>query len=675
MLSMHRFLSLVLILLTAGIILPTTLKADDKTPKLPKQAQVLQNQLKRAANDTSRIHILNRLGFLLRKSHRDLANNYLEESRELINKTGFEKGKIWLNLAMGWLEFSTGKNEKAFQLYAKGYSISRRYHDSTAKFLLSNSLGQVMFYMDEKEEAKRYWNISWRLVPGRPDTSYGVSLSMLYRQIAVGYQFLEKTDSAFYAYNLALKALKGKKDYSGKSIIYSNISVLYDEAGDFDKTLEYAIKAVEYADSSNIPQVKGSAYNNMGNAYDNKGEYPKAVSAYLIALREVEKVDHKRAISLILNNIGEMFHLMGDLNQALEYNNRSLAMKESLNFQEGIATTLNNISAIYLVMEDTTKAAETALRALSIFQALKDTSNLAASKTALGNLEMKKENYKAALKHFEEGMQLIKAVEGREKIVAVQFAKIQVRLGAALHKNGRSQEALKYLLPGYEWAEKNGSRQYMKDAAEVLADVYEARGEYEKAFEYHQIYKAQSDSLLNAENIKKITLQEYQYQTEQEKAIRDSEQKRKEAIQSAELKRQKTIRNAFIIGFILMIIMAGLIYRNYHLNRIANKKLKAQNTLIKDQKEKIEYLNGHLENQVKKRTKELEKRNDQLVSYAFMNAHQVRGPLSRMLGLFEVNRIEAFNSESERDKMLHDLERSANELDQVINDINTQLED
>jgi len=60
---------------------------------------------------------------------------------------------------------------------------------------------------------------------------------------------------------------------------------------------------------------------------------------------------------------------------------------------------------------------------------------------------------------------------------------------------------------------------------------------------------------------------------------------------------------------------------------------KRQQELLSEKQRQIEYLNGSLEQKVLERTEELNAMNKQLLDFAFINAHEIRGPVCRLLGL------------------------------------------
>ena len=75
-------------------------------------------------------------------------------------------------------------------------------------------------------------------------------------------------------------------------------------------------------------------------------------------------------------------------------------------------------------------------------------------------------------------------------------------------------------------------------------------------------------------------------------------------------------------------------------------------------------INDSLEFMVWERTMALEERNRQLADFAFLNAHKMRGPLARILGLVDV--LKYTDSREQEKEYLQHIVQSAQELDQVI---------
>ena len=99
-----------------------------------------------------------------------------------------------------------------------------------------------------------------------------------------------------------------------------------------------------------------------------------------------------------------------------------------------------------------------------------------------------------------------------------------------------------------------------------------------------------------------------------------------------------------------------------------NSELLEANEEIINQAEKIKNINDNLENLVKKRTKELEKRNLQLEEYAHMNAHQLRAPICTTLGLYNLLEHPEVKEE-DLPELLNKLKDTIKELDRVTKEV------
>ncbi|GAB4395214.1 MAG: hypothetical protein OHK0053_01040 [Microscillaceae bacterium] len=105
-----------------------------------------------------------------------------------------------------------------------------------------------------------------------------------------------------------------------------------------------------------------------------------------------------------------------------------------------------------------------------------------------------------------------------------------------------------------------------------------------------------------------------------------------------------------------------------------NQLIAAQNEELKQQQEEIEKINLLLEEKVRNRTSVLELKNRQLAEFAYLNAHKLRGPLARILGLINVLNLGNFLNHDQR-HYLQLMRFSSEELDKIIKVINQKLEE
>jgi hypothetical protein len=102
---------------------------------------------------------------------------------------------------------------------------------------------------------------------------------------------------------------------------------------------------------------------------------------------------------------------------------------------------------------------------------------------------------------------------------------------------------------------------------------------------------------------------------------------------------------------------------------VKNDELKKAVISLEQVNQRVEDLNKNLEIKVLERTKELEIKNEQLVQYAYMNAHKLRGPFCRVKGLVMLKDLISKSSTEEERLIDSLLSESLKELDDVTHKI------
>lgn len=102
-----------------------------------------------------------------------------------------------------------------------------------------------------------------------------------------------------------------------------------------------------------------------------------------------------------------------------------------------------------------------------------------------------------------------------------------------------------------------------------------------------------------------------------------------------------------------------------------SNEIETQNEELVQSQENLFQLNLHLENLVEERTREVKKQNEQLVKYAYANAHHVRGPVARVLGLIQLAKME---TDLDYPFFFKKIEEQTNEIDEVVKSINRELD-
>lgn len=107
--------------------------------------------------------------------------------------------------------------------------------------------------------------------------------------------------------------------------------------------------------------------------------------------------------------------------------------------------------------------------------------------------------------------------------------------------------------------------------------------------------------------------------------------------------------------------------------RSTNKELQETQEELITKNEEYEAINRNLEAIVEERTKVIDSKNRQIIDYANINAHKVRGPLARIMGLINISHYS--DDPSELKSLFEKLRPPSQELNIIIDEINKTLEE
>jgi len=422
----------------------------------------------------------------------------------------------------------------------------------------------------------------------------------------------------------------------------SNRSVAYTSIGDYSISLQLLLESnLIYEQIGDMEGVAMNA-NRIGRIYSFTKEYDKAIEYYEQSAQLFKSVGNKREEGKALNNIGYLHKITSNYDSALTYLHKAYRINEGFSDSCQMLYPIYNIGSVYVK--------------LNLFDSASNFLN---------------ESYRLATQCSDNYIQSLSLID----LGDLHVAKNELRL------------AIESYLNAIDVSKQVGLKSEMSTAAYALANVYESLNEHSKALNYFKIYQATNDSLFNEANTKQITMLEAQYQFNRKQQQDETERLAKEFEQKRELSREIWIRNSFVVGFVLMLIISYLLYRNFDRKRKANllleqlfqeineqqEELIQQAANLKNANDEISNINSNLEEIVKKRTIELREQNSKLVKYVFYNSHKVRAPLARILGIASLFNKDAL-SPSEISEMLSRIYKEAISLDELVKEMNRTLE-
>jgi signal transduction histidine kinase len=104
-----------------------------------------------------------------------------------------------------------------------------------------------------------------------------------------------------------------------------------------------------------------------------------------------------------------------------------------------------------------------------------------------------------------------------------------------------------------------------------------------------------------------------------------------------------------------------------------NKELIISNKELQSANEEIAILNEQLEEEVQRKSSEAHEHRLRLIHYASKNAHEVRAPLARIMGVMEILRMETPKDPAELRYLIHLIDSNTKEMNSILTEISRVL--
>ncbi|HET8963669.1 MAG TPA: tetratricopeptide repeat protein [Chitinophagales bacterium] len=374
--------------------------------------------------------------------------------------------------------------------------------------------------------------------------------------------------------------------------------VLYRKAK-YDSSLFILNKALELAMELNDSALQSSALLNIGNAYSYKGSHTPAIEYYFKGLEIEEKLKKPEYLQWYFNNIGVVFATQKNYEKGLEYFLKSKNIAEKSKHAKSVDLLYNNIGWVYMLIDKKDSALTYLNRSLQLSENSKDRYTLTLCLHNLGELYLRLQKYEKAFAYSFRSYEVSKQYGYRDQVVANLETLGNIRL-----EEKKYDEAENYLLQGINIAKNIDAKVHIITVSSLLARIYEEKQDYEKAYDYYALYSSVNDTVLNQVNSKRIAELNTKYMTEQKEKqielLKKNEQIQSLAISRREdqLKQQRNINISVFIGFLLLAVVAGLLYTRYRLNKKINHKLQKAFSLIEEKNDLIEKSNAIITNSI-----------------------------------------------------------------------------
>ncbi len=478
-------------------------------------------------------------------------------------------------------------------------------------------------------------------------------LSKAHNAIGLNYESKSEDDSAINNYTKALSINETIKDKKQIANTLGNIASAYYHLGNFQKALEANKKALLISDEIGNYSIKVSTLCNIGDIYLSISRYPEALDNYIKALRLDETMRDSAGIATELSNIGLVYHYQNNYPKAFDYYTKALIMCTQLGDKKGMAANYANLGIIYGLKGNFPMGLDYQLKAKILHIELGDKGNIANDLSNMGNIYSRMGNWNKTLECLNQSMKLSEEL-GNLRNVAICLGNIgeaYLSIAKTLKENpvcskidyysftANLQTAIIYLNKGVSACMQINDLRNLAMFYKALSEAHELAGNYKEGLASQKKYIRYNDSVFSIKN------QEMLANIEKEREMELTEKKLQ--IKNLEISNKKRDIVIFILIILFLVITTLWAWKNF-------RTVKNTNLILTEEKK------HHIE--------QIEEQNKILLDIAYTQSHNVRGPVSTILGLVQHYNYE-YPADPNNTELIEGVALVSKKLDEIVRDV------
>lgn len=489
----------------------------------------------------------------------------------------------------GMLFLNEGDYKQALSNYEEAFSLAKEVGDIEMLAKIFSNQGRIYLYQGDVEKAIEILTESLEFAK---QTGSKLLIAGSNLNIGIVYRNMGNRDSALVRYNAAKDLFQEIGDKNGLMLCYQSIGTICFYNSDYTGAIENYEMSKDLAHEMNDQPNASKAFQNLGEVYLFLGDYKIATDNYYNSLKITEALGDELGSLKTFSSLGNLYYMYEEYPQAINFYRRALQLSNKLNYATGTGKAYTGIANVYSELHQSDSARFYYFKALDFYDEdvnAEPISNLYAN---LGDDYANTNQYSLAEKYLQKALDLKIQLSLDEDeanvrlLLAEMFFQMAPDFGMPYYR-----KAEKEALEGYRISERVGVKLQVRQACEVLKNIYRELRKPEKALEYFEQYKLLSDSLFNEDKIDALASAKARWNVEKKQEEIDNlekvQQLNQEIIQRTADKNQlqKLIIGAIAALFILTLgitfVVALYIRRKretlYQRQIISNSVLRMQN--------------------------------------------------------------------------------------------------
>ena len=380
---------------------------------------------------------------LSKQGNNTKANKHIDSVEKQLAERNFPNIKVHLLLTKGLLAYNQYQDAEALALFEEGYQLNKKY--------------QAGFCVD-----------------------FCINLA--------------KVTPILEADEYLKKGLKCALDIGDTIAVQKEFGNLYTREKQYKKAIVFYTNNQKIAQSIKDTLAESNAYQDIGGVYLIEGKWKQATDSYLKSIALKEKIGDKQGLVDAHHNIAMVYFEQEQYETSLEYYQKCIDYYSNNKDTAELLEIWRNVSGVYIAQQKYEQASSLLNQILVLLPQFPNPSVALNTQLNLGDIQLKKENYQAALKLFKTSMEAAQQQEDEFNLVTVYNF-----LGSTYGLLQDNKQSIFYYQEALSLSTKLNLRYEQHLALFGLYQANEAQGNTKAAFDYYKQYNSIKDSLYNIE--------------------------------------------------------------------------------------------------------------------------------------------------------------------------------